>query len=77
LWAVDAGGPFMSGELFPADGQWHVCYVPFGEFSPAPQHPQRQNAQFSPATIHTLYVGMMSDDAENVLTVSDVYLVGD
>ena len=42
---------FWTSDLFPADGEWHVVYVPFGEFKPGPNQAGNQNARLDPGVM--------------------------
>jgi hypothetical protein len=67
---------FWTTDLFPADGAWHVVYIPFGEFKPGPNQTGNQNARLDPASWKTLAVGMGSRGAENTIEVSHFLVVG-
>jgi len=75
--ANSAGAPnFWVSDLFPADGQWHVVYVPFAEFKPGPNGTGNQNTRLNPGAWMELGIGMGSKDAENTLEVSHFIVVG-
>ncbi len=67
-------GAFWVSDLFPADGDWHVVYVPFEEFRPGPNQAGMQNARVTPSSWKVLAVGMSS--GENVMEISHLMLVG-
>jgi hypothetical protein len=70
------GTGFWSSDVFPADGEWHVVYVPFGEFKPGPNQAGNQNARLDPASWVTLAIGMGSLEVENAIEVSHFLVVG-
>lgn len=73
----DGGLPsFWVPDLFPADGDWHVVYVPFAEFKVGPGGAGDQNTRLDPAAWKKISIGMGSHTAENALEVSHVLLVG-
>jgi len=78
--AVIAGTPgspsFWVPDLFPADGAWHVVYVPFAEFKPGPGGPGNQNTRLDPAAWTTLSIGMSSRTEDNSMEISHWLLVG-
>ena len=65
-----------STDLFPADGEWHVVYVPFGEFKPGPNQTGNQNARLDPASWNVLSIGMGSLVQENAIEISHFLVVG-
>ncbi|MBA3937161.1 MAG: hypothetical protein H0X38_06855 [Planctomycetes bacterium] len=67
---------FWCPDLFPADGEWHVVYVPFAEFKPGPNGAGMQNTRLDVASWDTLAIGMGSAAAENGLEISHVIVVG-
>lgn len=67
---------FWCPDLFPADGQWHVVYVPFAEFKPGPNGTGMQNSRLEVASWDTLAIGMGSAAAENALEISHLIVVG-
>jgi len=67
---------FWATDLFPADGEWHVAYVPFGELKPGPGHAGMQNTRLNPAAWHTIAIGMGSRANENSLEISHFMIVG-
>jgi hypothetical protein len=72
----DTPSRFWCPDLFPADGQWHVVYVPFAEFKPGPNGTGLQNSRLDVASWTTLAIGMGSAVTENALEVSHLILVG-
>lgn len=73
----DSGLPsFWVNDLFPADGEWHVVYVPFAEFKVGPGEAGDQNTRRDPTAWKTISLGMGSNTAENALEVSHFLLVG-
>ena len=70
------GVGFWASDLFPADGEWHVVYVPFGEFKPGPNQTGNQNARLDPASWSVLALGMGGRVPENAIEVSDWIVVG-
>lgn len=70
------GVGFWSTDLFPADGEWHVVYIPFDEFKPGPNQTGNQNARLDPASWNALEIGMGSLVPENTLEVSHFLVVG-
>jgi hypothetical protein len=75
--ASSAGSPsFWVSDLFPADGEWHVVYVPFAEFKPGPGGAGNQNSRLDPASWKDISMGMGSKGSENALEVSHFILVG-
>ena len=74
---MQSGQPgFWAMEVFPADGQWHVCYVPFSDLRAMPGNPDMQNAIINPAKFTEIQVGMKSADADNAMEVSNLLIVG-
>ena len=73
---VPGGIGFWATDLFPADGEWHVVYVPFGEFKPGPNQAGNQNARLDPGSWQTLAIGMGSQAADNAIEVSHFLVVG-
>jgi hypothetical protein len=66
---------FWVPDLFPADGAWHVVYVPFAEFKPGPGGPGNQNTRLAPQLWETLELGF-SSGGENQMEISHLLLVG-
>ncbi|HCE43230.1 MAG TPA: hypothetical protein DET40_06760 [Lentisphaeria bacterium] len=67
---------FWMSDLFPADGEWHVVYVPFGEMKPGPGHAGMQNTRLNAATWKKIAVGMGTRVKENSLEISHLIIVG-
>jgi hypothetical protein len=67
---------FWTTDLFPADGEWHVVYVPFAEFKPGPNGAGDQNSRINPAAWAKLQIGMGGGDPDNAMEISDLILVG-
>jgi hypothetical protein len=67
---------FWCSDLFPADGAWHVVYVPFAELKPGPNGAGMQNTRLDPAAWRVLALGMSSRSTENSLEVSHLLVVG-
>lgn len=67
---------FWVNEIMPADGQWHVVFVPLDEFTPMNGHPDMQNAVFRPERVEDISVGCSSNTPTNKLEISDLLLVG-
>ena len=67
---------FWVSDLFPADGEWHVVYVPFAEFKPGPGGAGNQNTRLDPAAWRDIGIGMGSKGADNALEISQFILVG-
>ncbi len=78
LIAESGGGlpSFWVSDLFPADGAWHVVYVPFAEFKPGPGGAGNQNTRLDVASWKDISIGMGSRNAENALEVSHFVVVG-
>jgi hypothetical protein len=70
------GVGFWTTDLFPADGEWHIVYIPFGEFKPGPNQAGNQNSRLDPASWSALAIGMGSRVAENTIEVSHLIVVG-
>ena len=68
---------FWCPDLFPADGQWHVVYVPFTEFKPGPNGAGMQNSRLDVASWRILAIGMGNAVEENSIEISDFLVVGD
>ena len=76
------GGPSsMTGHsIIEADGKWHAALIPFADLTPAIAHDlfdQKGNLDLSP--FDTIQIGLNSraQDKQNVLEVSDTYVVGE
>ena len=67
---------FWVTDLFPADGEWHVVYVPFAEFKPGPNGTGDQNSRLNAAIWNELCLGMGSRANDNALEISHLILVG-
>ncbi len=67
---------FWVSDLFPADGEWHVVYVPFAEFKPGPGGAGNQNTRLDPASWKNISIGMGSKGSENAIEVSHFIVVG-
>jgi hypothetical protein len=67
---------FWVSEIFPADGQWHVAYVPFAEFKPGPGGAGNQNTRLDPASWRILEIGMTSNTQKNGMEISHFIVVG-
>jgi hypothetical protein len=67
---------FWAMDIMPADGAWHVAYLPFAEFRPAPGHPDLQNARLDLKRIQRMGIGMSTNVPKNTLEVSDLIVVG-
>jgi hypothetical protein len=67
---------FWVSDLFPADGAWHVVYVPFADFKVGPGGAGDQNTRLNPTAWKRISIGMGSHTAENALEVSNFMLVG-
>ncbi|HSI15647.1 MAG TPA: hypothetical protein VK961_26610 [Chthoniobacter sp.] len=67
---------FWVSDIFPADGQWHVAYIPFAEFKPGPGGAGNQNTRVDPAAWKILEIGMTSNAQQNGLEISHFIVVG-
>lgn len=67
---------FWAMEIYPADGEWHVVYLPFGEFRPELGNPDMQNAVLKPEKLKSMQVGMGSNVDENAMEISHFLIVG-
>ena len=67
---------FWMRDLFPADGEWHVVYIPFKDLKPGPGHMGMQNTRLNPAIWKQLAVGMASGAGTNTLEISHFIIVG-
>ena len=67
---------FWVSDLFPADGEWHVSYVPFAEFKPGPGGAGNQNTRLDPALWKDISIGMGSEGSENAIEISHFIVVG-
>lgn len=67
---------FWSPDIFPADGQWHVAYIPFAEFKPGPGGVGNQNTRLDPASWKILEIGMTSNAQQNGMEISHFIVVG-
>jgi len=67
---------FWVSDIFPADGQWHVAYVPFAEFKPGPGAVGNQNTRLDPASWKILEIGMTSGAQQNGMEISHFIVVG-
>ena len=78
LFDQDEGGFWTSLPIAPADGQWHVVYVPLSQFEPLPSHPDKTNGEIVRAQVRRLAIGMHDESSErsNTLDVSDLFIVG-
>ena len=72
----DRGVSFWVPDIFPADGEWHVAYVPFAEFKPGPGGVGFQNTRVDPALWKIVEIGMTSNARETALEISDFLIVG-
>lgn len=66
---------FWVSDLFPADGEWHVVYVPFAEFKPGPNQTGNQNTRLAPELWESLQIGF-THGKENTFEISHLLLVG-
>ena len=66
---------FWCTDLFPADGEWHVAYVPFAELKPGPNGAGMQNSRLDPASWKILAIGM-GGAADDTFEVSHFLVVG-
>ncbi|HBC87337.1 MAG TPA: hypothetical protein DCZ94_10310 [Lentisphaeria bacterium] len=67
---------FWMSDIFPADGEWHVVYIPFEDMKPGPGHAGMQNTRLNPATWKRIAVGMGTGVKENSLEISHLIIVG-
>ena len=66
---------FWSTDLFPADGEWHVVYLPFAELKPGPNGAGMQNSRLDPAAWKILAIGM-GGAKDNTYELSHFLVVG-
>ncbi|MBI4976860.1 MAG: hypothetical protein HZC28_05225 [Spirochaetes bacterium] len=66
---------FWKTDLLPADGEWHVIYVPFTEF--VAQGAGNANTRLEAAGLQTIELGMISNVPENTFEISRLIVVGD
>ncbi|WP_183568353.1 hypothetical protein [Mucilaginibacter sp. SP1R1] len=64
---------YWANNIFPADGNWHVIYVDFGDMRP--YNNDESNYTISPGMIKQLSIGMNSAGTSNSLEVSDLNMV--
>lgn len=67
---------FWIRDIFPADGEWHVAYIPFEDMKPGPGHAGMQNTRLNPAKWNRIAVGMGSHAKDNSLEISHLLIVG-
>jgi len=67
---------FWASDIFPADGQWHVAYVPFAEFKPGPGAVGNQNTRLDPASWKILEIGTTTGGQQNGMEISHFIVVG-
>lgn len=74
MFGTGKSGSWTSIPIAPADGRWHVAYVPFDQFETLPGHA----APADLGQMVSLAIGMHDSSAEleNTLDVSDVIVVG-
>jgi len=79
MFSASGGGYWTSIPVAPADGGWHVAYVPFADFEPLPSHPDAEGGKLDLSRITSLAVGFhdRSPDNNNTLEVSDLLLIKD
>lgn len=63
--------------LIPADGKWHVVYVPLENFEPNQE--AQASGRFQPGELQAISIGMndRSLESANVLEVSDLFVVAE
>ncbi len=66
---------FWMNDIFPADGEWHVVYIPFEDMKPGPGHAGMQNTRLNPALWKKLAVGF-GGTKDNSLEISHLIIVG-
>jgi hypothetical protein len=67
---------FWVPDVFPADGEWHVAYIPFAEFKPGPGGTGNQNTRLDPASWKVVEIGMTTGGRENAMEISHFFIVG-
>ena len=66
---------FWISDIFPADGEWHVVYIPFEDLKPGPGHAGMQNTRLNPALWKTIAIGMACGNG-NSLEIDQLVIVG-
>lgn len=77
MFAENGAGYWTSIPFAPADGRWHVAYIPFSEFEPLPSHADPDGGKLDLGRIASLAVGLHdhSPDRNNTLEVSHLLLI--
>ncbi len=72
------GGYWTADPILPADGKWHVVFIPVEQFGALGSHPDKANGTLDLAEVTAVAPGMNdgSKDLRNVLEISDLIVVG-
>jgi hypothetical protein len=77
LWEGDTGTGYLTpGPLIPADGQWYPATVRFRDLTESTANTPDENHRLDLDRVRRISIGLNSDIRQNVLEVSDVYVVG-
>jgi hypothetical protein len=78
FWEGDGGVGYITPEaIAPPDGRWHVAVVRFQDLVPSAANAPDPDGRLDLGQVHRISIGMNSQAAENVLDVSDVYVVAE
>jgi hypothetical protein len=78
LWEGDIGVGYITPHaLVPADGQWHVAVVRFGDLAPSGANKPDANNRLDLDQVRRISVGMNTKSPENTLELSDLFVVSD
>ena len=74
----DSGVVYLTRDsILPADGRWHAALIPFRSLKLSAANAPDPNAWLDLDQVKRLSLGMNSEVADNVLEVSDVYVLGE
>ena len=77
LWEGDTGTGYLTpSPVIPADGQWYPAIVRFRDLSESTANTPDENSRLDLNRVRRISIGVNSDSRQNVLDVSDVYVVG-
>ncbi|HOW70251.1 MAG TPA: glycosyl hydrolase [Phycisphaerae bacterium] len=75
-WEDSQAGYLSRRPLIPADGRWHVVLIPLRDVDSLASSPDG-NGRLDADQVHSVSFGMNTEVEDNVLEISDAYLVGE
>jgi hypothetical protein len=77
LWEGASGVGYLTvRDLIPADGKWHTAVIRFADLTLSQANAPDANSRLDLKQVQSISIGMNTEEGENAMEVSDVYLIG-